>query len=787
MASAKKPFHVVIADKLIEQLKQGTAPWQKPWAAASPSTFLPMNPTTGKRYKGINAIQLLSENYSDTRWLTYRQAQEAGAQVRKGEKGTSIQYWKFTETQRQADDLGAPIIGEGGRPVTEEVRLERPRVFFATVFNAEQIEGIAPREVRATEWSGLDRVERAIQMSGAKILHDQSDRALYRIGTDRIHLPERSQFSSADRYYATLLHELGHWTGHATRLDRDLSHPFGSVAYAKEELRAEIASMILGDKWGIGHDPGQHVAYVGSWIKVLQEDPMEIFRAAADAEKIQMFIGELEQLREQSKDVANAVPMYSTSEIVLTDYAVEEGVVSEKQFINVPYSDKDEAKNLGARWDRQQQRWFIPTGIDAEAFAKWKQDGNLIEEMKASTNERRFIAVPYGEHKLVKAAGAIWDKAARSWYIGSNADVAKLTRWLPDNIARHFQSPAISPNEEFADALKTIGAIIDGVHPVMDGQTHRIRVDGDKTGEAAGFYVGHLDGHPAGYMKNNRTGLELTWRSKGYSITPEQKAKLHAEVVARAQTRAAEQEQQHEKAASRIADQMTQLVSLATPTPYLIAKQIPVQNGIFTDAEGKTTYVPAQDVDGKIWSMQYIKEDGTKRFAKNSRKEACFHVIGGFAALTNAPAIVLAEGYATASTLTQALGFATVAAFDSGNLPHVAKALHARFPNKPIVIAGDDDLHLMQSQGINPGREKAEEAARVVKGKAVFPIFAPGEQSVNPKRFTDFNDLATNSVLGMDSVERQVKGVVSVELEKHRQVRDRGAQREAVSGVTVRL
>ena len=102
-----------------------------------------------------------------------------------------------------------------------------------------------------------------------------------------ITLPERDQFASADGYYATALHEVGHATGHPSRLNRqDLGHPFGSEAYAREELRAEIASLMLGEQLGIGHDPGQHSAYVASWIRALENDPREIFRAAADAEKI---------------------------------------------------------------------------------------------------------------------------------------------------------------------------------------------------------------------------------------------------------------------------------------------------------------------------------------------------------------------------------------------------------------------------------------------------------------------------------------------------------------------
>jgi putative DNA primase/helicase len=221
-------------------------------------------------------------------------------------------------------------------------------------------------------------------------------------------------------------------------------------------------------------------------------------------------------------------------------------------------------------------------------------------------------------------------------------------------------------------------------------------------------------------------------------------------------------------------------------------KGIRPQPGVFTDLRTQTTYVPATDAAGKLWTMQYIREDGTKRFAKNSRKQGCFHVVGGIKALVKFPILVISEGYATAATLSQTLGFATVAAFDSGNLVAVAKTLHAKYPKKQIIIAGDDDRYLELTQGINPGRSKAEEAARAVGGKVLLPIFAPNENSypasleaVTPqkhrkghlsdqqhqalakmKQYTDFNDLATKSVLGSEGVKRQVQPIVEILLKR---------------------
>lgn len=352
----KKPFHEVVAEKLIEQLKAGTAPWQKPWEPGEPNAYLPMNPTTGKRYKGINAIYLMAQGRSDARWMTYKQATDAGAQVRKAEKGTPVQYYKFNEEQDKLDDQGRPVRDANGEKMKETVQLERPRVFFATVFNGEQIDGLPPQQIKPKakqQWDAVERAEQILQASGAQITHTAGDRAFYRPSTDSITLPEKSQFESADRYYATALHELGHWTGHPSRLDRDLTHPFGSEGYAKEELRAEISSIIVGEELNIGHDPGQHAAYVKSWIKVLEDDPLEIFRASSDAEKIHKYLLAFEQVQEQEKELAmqptnidtNSTDAGAEMAAMLNDQDLQNRIAEHKrEYINVPFKEKDEAK-----------------------------------------------------------------------------------------------------------------------------------------------------------------------------------------------------------------------------------------------------------------------------------------------------------------------------------------------------------------------------------------------------------------------------------------------------------
>ncbi|MCL6482802.1 MAG: DUF1738 domain-containing protein, partial [Janthinobacterium lividum] len=402
MSDIPKSLIETIADKLIAQLKEGTAPWQKPWQPGEPGAFLPFNPTTGKRYKGINTLHLMSEGYADQRWMTYKQAASAGAQVRQGEKGTPIQYWKFSEEQGQTDAEGKLVLGSDGRQAKQAVRLERPQMFFSTVFNAAQIDGLAPLPPRApAAWVPAERAETILQASGAAIEHGGRDSAFYRPSTDTIHLPDKGQFATADNYYATALHELGHWTGHATRLDRDLVHPFGSEGYAREELRAEIASMLLGDELGIGHDPGQHAAYVGSWIRALQSDPLEIFRAASGAEKIQAYVLGLEQVQTlaQAASSQQAPAAADDARIIVSER------VGGKDLFSQSFATLGEAARCYVTKSQAANRSMAAADGRVLASVVWGPDGDFECERFASSDVEAAVAVAQdGYWKTLDAA-----------------------------------------------------------------------------------------------------------------------------------------------------------------------------------------------------------------------------------------------------------------------------------------------------------------------------------------------------------------------------------------------
>lgn len=250
----------------------------------------------------------------------------------------------------------------------------------------------------------------------------------------------------------------------------------------------------------------------------------------------------------------------------------------------------------------------------------------------------------------------------------------------------------------------------------------------------------------------------MKWKCKGYVLTDEQRAAFKAQALENQKNRDIELDEKHRSTALKLKHKLSQMSEAFEQTPYMKSKGIQVHSGVYTDNDKKLTCIPATDIEGTIWTVQYIAEDGTKRFAKDSKKEGCFHVLGGIEKLADSPVIVIAEGYATAATIKEACELpAVVSAFDSGNLKSVAKALHEKYPHTPIVMAADDDRHLEQSKGINPGKDKAGEAANAVNGFIVIPTFAPDEQSSNPRQFSDFNDLANHSKLGIEGVRRQIK------------------------------
>lgn len=382
-----------LAEEVIRQLEAGTAPWVKPW---QPGEFpaWPTNVVTGKSYRGGNRLRLTNaqpEGVADPRWCTLIQANSVGAKVRKGSKGVPI---IFPARSLLRDDNGSPLLDEAG----QEQYQPGARLTSATVFHVSCLDGIELLDHRAIDWDPCEKAETIAKAFAVPILHDQTDKAFYVPATDRIHMPARQTFPNAEAYYSTLLHELGHATGHASRLDRGLGVK-GSKAYAFEELVAEMTSFQLCTQLGLGHDPGDHINYIGSWITMLKDDPLAIHRAASQATLAMDFLAP-ELMKELEKE-----PMEQKPEI-------------EKYYLDVPFEEKDEAKGQGAKWDKAAKRWYVAADEDREPFEKWDPANQIREPAirpdksseKTTTaqkpdTEKYYLDVPFEEKDEAKGQG----------------------------------------------------------------------------------------------------------------------------------------------------------------------------------------------------------------------------------------------------------------------------------------------------------------------------------------------------------------------------------------------
>ena len=898
-----------VSATLAKQVQQGNAPWQIEQAPGQ--QYLPWNPSTGRDFSAGNAVSLMSQaqeaGYSDTRWLTSRQAEREGGQVRSGEQGTRIEFWQY-----------------GGIENGQAVQYEQPRVFSTTVFNAEQIDGLEAAPNRST----------ASRAAPQEVAPDQD------------------------------------------------TYPFGSEGHAKRALRKEIEAMIIGSQDGTGFQPKRSEAQADQWVKALQNDPREIYRAAADASRtieqrrdleLDAFLDANTSLRRKASSLTEAVEaleaeisprqsvpvtfahetteakavqrptvkewIIGTLEVggerlqaLATTLKAAQGISDPsrpalwERLIDGADENRDRfaelvvnaRENLGSRvesaWERVAQAWdsfaqeiggqtsprspeqptlseriedladrfgrtvgivrdrpdlerempaaepskLVVRGDEAlshaqEAVRTYRdalaKEGAAPFESKTTTLERNgahkavvaalnnpevgprlragadrglgltedvvlnnfdrllekldprqllqqmsgpvpieqdqsnsvaassvapaaeptpptfirsehpamspsddqlvYLAVPFAEKDDAKQAGAKWDKAEKAWFVPAGVALDGFTAWMPLKDSVHIAAGP-DPREAFGDALRQAGLQVQGT-PEMDGQMHRVQVEGDRGKEKSGAYAGYLDGHPAGFFQNFRTGEKSTWKAVGppAALSAQDRAQLAGEAAQKRQDRAHDRERMYE----RTAQQVNAIWAAATPAtahPYLETKTVQAHAtrqaapGTTITVEGKDgqpkqldvggqLLVPVRGVEGNLQSLQIIRDDGSKMFMPGGRVDGGHMVIGD---LDQPGPLLLAEGFATAATLHQLSGQPVVVAFNAGNLGRVAEVMRQEYPDRAIYLAGDND-HLKEAAGKpNVGREKAEAAANAIGGYVLLPSFTPSS------RGTDWNDLA---------------------------------------------
>jgi len=274
-----------ITNRILEDLEKGVTPWEKPWKAGR-GLPLPLNASTGKHYRGINVFvlwnQAIAKGYSTPSWVTFNQANALKGHVRKGEKGTDVVFFK-------------PISKTKSLNLEDEVLVDQQTFWVLrtyTVFNLDQVDGLDHLKLKPEPMEPFVAIEEADGLlidSGAEIIHAPIDQAFYDRKKDFITLPLRESFVSRESFYGVALHEVTHWTGHSTRLNREFGKRYGDQAYAFEELVAEMGAAFLCATCGIPYAT-RHSNYIGDWIQVLKDHKRAIFTAAAKAQAAMDFV-----------------------------------------------------------------------------------------------------------------------------------------------------------------------------------------------------------------------------------------------------------------------------------------------------------------------------------------------------------------------------------------------------------------------------------------------------------------------------------------------------------------
>ncbi len=279
-------IYAIVTEKIINLLEQGIVPWRRPWTSAG----LPRNLVSKKPYRGINHFLLSASKYVSPFWLTFRQANELGGSVRRGEQSTIIVFWKVDARPDQ----------EATDAANEEGTRRRFLLRYYRVFNVEQCD--LPQtvldklpKIETHEHDPIDEAERIVaEMPQRPELQTGGSKAFYSSLSDRVTMPPRELFTTAEEYYATLLHEMTHSTGHPKRLARETiteAAPFGSATYSKEELCAEMGSAFLCAEAGISPVVIENqAAYLAGWLGKLRDDRKLLIYAAAQAQKAADFI-----------------------------------------------------------------------------------------------------------------------------------------------------------------------------------------------------------------------------------------------------------------------------------------------------------------------------------------------------------------------------------------------------------------------------------------------------------------------------------------------------------------
>lgn len=430
------PERKQLVDEILNNLKNSNSLWRQGWRV----TGAPVSAISGKRYNGVNRLFLsaamMQKGYSDNRWLTFKQMEEKGWSFKRDAEGNSlgknagvaIEYFELRdrETKKPFDRSVLDGMDAAERDDYMEENVYPIRKYYR-VFNGDVIDGIPERKMQELDPSGKNkRAENILQFwsdNEAKIIYG-GDEAFYRPSSDEIHLPEREKFTGLPEFYSTALHEVGHSTGHESRLNRNLSTDMSSPEYAVEELRAEIASMFIEQDLEVDSDEKRRQnngAYIQYWHDQIKEDPNILFKAIVDAEKISQFvIAKEKQIKKETEPYAiiedtdeygeKVYKVRMTAEHGQTQYALSGYPFRSKEALMSEFGKMQELPF----WSDKEFKEVTLDELEAESRKRAEEQEAKSERLREIEEEKSEVFLPPSEvaAQVVEDAAVIGTVAA---------------------------------------------------------------------------------------------------------------------------------------------------------------------------------------------------------------------------------------------------------------------------------------------------------------------------------------------------------------------------------------
>lgn len=763
--SAEQRFADDFVAEVIEAIKQNEAPWQKSWKSGEISA--PYNAQSGNFYSGRNALRLSlraqREGYEDPRWATAYQINKMNGRINKGEHGTGILYFS------QKNEIDTVTGEEKTRQILKH----------STVFNIEQsnLPRLTRAEMRETQ-PDLEAFARLIEHHQPKI---QQGEPAYRPSNDTIYMPEKGQFKDDASYYSTVLHEMSHWTGHEDRLHRDLKNRFGTPAYAREELVAELSSYMLSLEHGLPFEPNQSEAYLQHWAQKTGQEMEEALRQGfKEAVNAKNYLDA--PLRERSQEqVIETIAELDNTQAQKTQDSAEKFYQEEKEEgAKSARAESTPEKTLpemvqSAETDKTQASPTLVESISTPSAENTREAQITADFWKAfyadtdtqplvdihRQGERTYLAVSWDERHEAKRLGAQWDQENRCWYamdIDAQPSLSQYLKRFSDYLGQTQGGKTIAEFRVLADSL----GLNTRDFSTETGKWHRTSLQGRGIGNKDGAYklFQNADGTLGGIVKNLATGESINWSNRVAGKKIPKEVQISNDLNGHIQQTIAlkvREELQHQRGRVALALYKT-LENARGDESYLQNKHIQSKHGIKRlaggaiviplingEAVGALKGVKKEERYFGVVSLQVIlpQEKDNKRLMKDAQKIGAYFPIGSQTAREDPTHIILAEGVATAEAAHQIYsGLAdknshilAVAAIDSGNLQAVAKTLSEIYPTAEKIIAVDNDLATEQKMGRNTGIESAKHV------QANYPDFQLAIPMAIEGKNTDWNDV----------------------------------------------